>query len=113
MALLLKDRDYALDEGGRLRSAEGAQAVLGEVLFRLTARRGSFPFLPELGSDLHLLRGEKPGQWESLALQYAAQALEGLEAEVTGVTASGDGDRLRLDFELVWRGLPLAAEWEG
>ena len=65
MALLLKDRDYALNEAGELATVTGAEALLGEVLFRLTARRESFPFLPELGSRLYLLRGEKPGQWRA------------------------------------------------
>ena len=113
MALLLKERDYALDESGELARVSGGQALLGEVLFRLTARRGSFPFLPELGSRLYQLRGEKPGQWESLALQYAAEALGGLDLTVTGVSARQEGDRLRLDFALTWQGLPLQAEWEG
>ena len=112
MALLLKDRDYALDGSGELASAEGAEGLLGEVLFRLTARRGSFPFLPQLGSRLCLLRGEKPGRWESLALQYAAEALGDLDLAVTGVSARQEGDRLHLAFDLTWQGLPLQVEWE-
>lgn len=112
MALLLKDRDYGLDESGQLQSVDGAQALLGEVLFRLTARRGSFPFLPELGSRLSQLRGEKPGQWESLALQYGAQALSGLDVAVTGVEASQEGGRLVLHFLLEWQGLALSVECE-
>ena len=112
MALLLKDRDYALNEAGELATVTGAEALLGEVLFRLTARRESFPFLPELGSRLYLLRGEKPGQWESLALQYAVGALNGLDLAVTGVSARQEGDRLWLSFELIWQGLPLQVECE-
>ena len=112
MALLLKDRGYALNEAGELRSVTGAEELLNEVLFRLTARRGSFPFLPELGSRMYLLRGEKPRQWESLALQYAAEALSGLEVAVTGVAVTWEGDRIRLAFALTWQGLPLSVECE-
>ena len=34
---------------GGLAETEGSEALLQNVLFRLTARRGSFPFWPELG----------------------------------------------------------------
>ena len=112
MALLLKDRDYALNRAGELMRVQGAQAPLGEVLFRLAARRESFPFLPRLGSRLYLLRGEKPGQWETLARQYAAEALGELEVEVTGAQVEQQGERLRVRVELTWQGLPLSVECE-
>jgi DNA-binding MarR family transcriptional regulator len=54
MELKLKNRDYCPDGSGGLERGDGAQAVLARVLFRLTARRGALPFLPELGSRLHL-----------------------------------------------------------
>lgn len=41
----------------------------------LTARRGQFPFLPELGSRLYQLGREKPSAREALALQYVTEAL--------------------------------------
>ena len=112
MALLLIDRDYGVNEAGELRSVTGAEELLNEVLFRLTARRGSFPFLPELGSRLNLLRNEKPGQWTTLAEQYVVEALSGLNVEVTGVTVTQDADRLWVMVELVWQGLPLSVECE-
>lgn len=93
MALLVKDGDYCADGAGSVRTAAGEDELLSEVLFRLTARRGGFPFLPELGSRMYLLRTEKAGQWEPLARQYAAEALEGLDGvTVTGVSAEDDGD---------------------
>ena len=55
MALLLRGGDYVPDEMGGLRTVEGAEEVLQRVLFQLQARRGSFPFLPELGSRLYRL----------------------------------------------------------
>ena len=49
---------------------------------------------------------------ESLALQYAVEALNGLDLAVTGVSARQEGDRLWLSFELIWQGLPLQVECE-
>lgn len=112
MGLLWKDRDYALNDAGELMDANQSQQLLGEVLFRLTVRRGSFPFLPELGSRLHLLSREKPAVWERLALQYAAEALKELEAEVTGVQVQRQADRIWLTVELAWKGQTLSVECE-
>ena len=53
--LLLRDGDYVPDGQGGLRRAEGTDGLLQRVLFQLSARRGSFPFLPELGSRLYAL----------------------------------------------------------
>lgn len=109
MSLLLVDRDYAADGGG-VAAARDGEEVLGEVLFRLTARRGSFPFLPRLGSRMDALRREKPSAWESLARQYAAEALEGLDGvSVAGAGVSQKEDGLWVTVELLWRGEPLTA----
>lgn len=65
MALVLREGDYVPDGRGGFRSAEGGQEVLERVLWKLTVRRGSFPFLPELGSRLHLL-----GRWKSASALF-------------------------------------------
>lgn len=110
MALLLKDGDYVADERGGLRTVEGAQDLLQRVLFRLQVRRGSFPFLPELGSRLYLLRREKPGVRQALARQYAAEALRGENVEVAEVTVEEEyGGRLRVLVSLEWEGARLEA----
>ena len=84
--LLLRDGDYVPDGQGGLRRAEGTDGLLQRVLFQLSARRGSFPFLPELGSRLYRLTQEKPGARAALARQYAAEALaEQLRAVVVAV----------------------------
>ena len=95
---------------GGLRTVTGAEEVLQRVLFQLQARRGSFPFLPELGSRLYLLPREKPGAWEALARQYAVEALRGeAELEVAGVTAAKTGaGALEVQVRLSWNGEPLA-----
>lgn len=110
MALLLKDGDYVADERGGLRTVEGAQDLLQRVLFRLQVRRGSFPFLPELGSRLYLLPREKPGVRQALARQCAAEALRGEDVEVAEVTVEEEhGGRLRVLVSLEWEGARLEA----
>lgn len=108
MSLLLKDRDYTADGNGGVTVVSDCEELIGEVLFRLTTRRGSFPFLPELGSRMHQLRREKPSAWDSLAQQYAVEALADLpETVVTGAQVSQEGDRLEVAVELLWRGVSL------
>ena len=116
MSLLLQNRDYADDGNGGVAEARDGDEVLGEVLFRLAARRESFPFLPELGSRMHLLRRVKPSEREALALQYAVEALEGLtEGTVTGASVRQKDGAFRVSVELLWQGTRLAvtAQLEG
>ena len=42
----LIDGDYVPDGTGSLTALTGGEEVLARVLYRLTARRGAFPFLP-------------------------------------------------------------------
>ena len=114
MSMLLENRDYVPDGAGSGRTVEGAEAVLSEALFRLTARRGGFAPLPELGSRMYRLREERPSRREALARQYAAEALAGLdEVTVTGAAVAGLGDALRVRVALSWGGQPLTVELEG
>ncbi|WP_186566498.1 hypothetical protein [Lawsonibacter celer] len=92
MELMVRGGDYLPDGRGGFRRAEGDDELLQRVLWKLSVRRGSFPFLPELGSRLYLLGREKPSLRQALARQYAAEALadeEGLS--VTGAELGGDG----------------------
>ena len=82
MELLLKNGDYVPDGKGGFLRGEGKTQLLQRVLWKLCARRGSFPFLPDLGSRLYTLFREKPSAWEGLARQYVAQALSD-ESELT------------------------------
>ena len=116
MSLLLQNRDYVSDGNGGVAVVQGGEELLDEVLFRLTARRDSFPFLPALGSRMHLLRRVKPSERESLALQYAVEALEDLtEVTVTGASARQESDALWVSVELLWQGtrLVVTAQLEG
>jgi len=108
MELMLKDGDYVPDGQGGFRRAEGRNELLQRVLWKLTARRGAFPFLPELGSRLYLLGREKPSHWQSLARQYVAEALaDEAELSVLQVEVERVEESLRLTARLAWRGEDL------
>ena len=109
MSLLLQNRDYADDGNGGIAAVQDGDELLGEVLFRLAARRESFPFLPALGSRMHLLRRAKASERESLALQYAAEALEDLEdVTVTGASVQQEDGAFWVSVELLRQGTRLA-----
>ena len=113
MEFLLRDGDYVPDGSGSLIKLTGPEEVLQRVLFRLTVRRGSFPLLPELGSELFRLGGEKPSARQALAAQYVAQALaEEPEVEVETVTFTETEDRGVVRAVLRWRGQSLQAGME-
>ena len=57
MELQLENRDYVPDGHGGVTGLRGMEALLARTLFRLTARRGALPFLPELGSRLYRCSG--------------------------------------------------------
>ncbi len=108
--LLLKEGDYVPDGQGGLRRVTGANELLQWVLFQLSARRGSFPFLPELGSRLYLLPREKAGARAALARQYVAEALAGeSELEITDVEVEDlEAGRLQVQVRLDWKGDTLS-----
>jgi phage gp46-like protein len=108
MELQLVNRDYVPDGAGGVVGLTGGDELVARVLFQLTARRGSFPFLPSLGSRLYLLRGAKPGQWEDLARQYIAEALSGEPSlTVTDVTVYSQDQRLWVESQLSYEGQTL------
>ena len=112
MGLLIEDRDY-VKAGDSVASVSGGEGLVNEVLFRLTARRGSCPLLPELGSRLYLLQREKPSDWQSLACQYAAEALAELsDLTVTQARVTRGDSGLWVAVDLEWRGELLSVECE-
>ena len=108
MELFLKDGDYLPDgKGGFVRSV-GGEELLQRVLFKLTARRGSFPLLPELGSQLYLLPRQKLSEWETLAKEYVSEALsDENELSVSAVTVTPLGNGALVDAELEYQGETL------
>jgi len=112
MGLLMKQRDYVAD-GDSVAAVSGGEGLLNEALFRLTAKRGSYPLMPELGSRLYLLKREKPLDRQSLACQYAAEALAELsDLTVVRADVTQTGDRLLVTVELEWQGDLLWVECE-
>ena len=71
MELKLVNGDYLPDGRGGLEQAE--EEILQRALSRLTARRGSFPFLPEFGSRLCLLGAVAPLARETAAERYVTE----------------------------------------
>ena len=114
MGLCLKDGDYVPDGRGGLKCATGRAALLERVIFRLTARRGAFPFLPNLGSQLWRLGQLPPSERQSAAEQYAAEALAeepGLAVEQVTLEEHGGG-RAKVTAEITWHGESLHAAVE-
>ena len=106
MELKIKDRDYVPDGSGALVRASGREELLERVLYKLSVRRGSFPLMPELGSELHLLWREKGERRETAAKRYVAEAL----AEEAGVTVSGVSLEQKSDLLLLCAALLYEGE---
>ena len=107
----LVDGDYIPNGTGGVDGLSGGEEVLARVLYRLTARRGAFPFLPELGSRLYQLGRESPSARQALAVQYVAEALrEEKDLKVEDVELVQTGETGFLSVRLNWQGKPFAAE---
>ena len=90
----LRNGDYVPDGLGGFQRQSGSEALLSRALYLLTARRGAFPFLPELGSELYRLGHEKPSARAAAAKLYTAAALAeetALTVEDVELTERGDG----------------------
>ncbi len=94
MELKIKNGDYVLDGKGSLQRLSGSAELVQRVLYKLTARREKFPFIPQLGSELYQMGGLVARERNSAAEQAVREALKDeTELEVTAVqlTESGDG----------------------
>ena len=108
MENLCVNGDYVPDGTGGLRRLEGNQALVQRVLFRLKARRRSFPFWDSLGSRLWRL-GTLPRQQRQAAdRQFVAEALAEEDLTVESVELEEQGDRTVLTARLTWEGQTLA-----
>lgn len=108
MELGIRNGDYVPDGTGQLKTYNGGEGVLARVLFRLTAHRGAFPFLPELGSRLYTVMREKAAFRQALAAQYVEEALrEEADVKVTGVDWQETGEQGILTVYLEWQGEQL------
>lgn len=105
--LQMTNGDFVPNGAGDFCRLEGRQALLQRILFKLTARRGAFPFLPQLGSYLHTLAKEKRSARQTLCDQYVRQALEEEDVTVTGVIYTEQGDQAQVRVNLEWQGESL------
>lgn len=99
----MQQGDFIPDGAGSFCRLEGSRALVQRVLFKLTARRGAFPFLPRLGSRLHTLGREKASARQALCLQYVQEALEDEAVTVTGVDYREEQGRARVVVCLRWQ----------
>ncbi len=101
--------DYVPDGLGGIVRLSGSDALLQRVLYRLTARRGQFPLLPQLGSRLYLLGREAPAQRTAAARQYVTEALAEEDVSVTDVALSpASGGHIQITAELEHQGTALS-----
>lgn len=108
MELLLNNGDYT-ERDSRLVSVDGEREVLERAMFRLKVRRGSFPFMPELGSRLHLISREKPSERLSAARKYIAEAISDEEVEISEIELSESGGELTVEVGLEYSGARVTA----
>lgn len=109
----LVEGDYVPDGVGGLAVVSGGEGALARALFRLTARRGGLPFLPELGSRLYQLGRERASARQALAAQYVAEALrEEREVRVQSVKLTEREGTGLLIVCLEWRGEEMTVQVE-
>ena len=109
MEIKLIQGDYVADGLGGIVRFSGADALLARVLFRLTARRGQFPLLPQMGSQLYLLGRETAANRSSAARKFVAEALAPENVSVTDVLLSSAGQgRIQLEVLLDYQGSDLS-----
>ena len=108
MELELRDGDYVPDGMGGVYRKEGKEALLQRVLFRLTARRGQFPFWENLGSRLWQLGRLAPSDRQAAAKQFVAEALaeENVTVESVQLMESEDNTAM-VHVSLSWMDEPL------
>ena len=99
MAIKMERGDYCVCPGGPVE-LHGADAIFADALFRLQCVRGSFPFLPALGSRLWRLGLDRPADRPALARQYCAEALEGCGVDAAEVCLREEGRALIVEVTL-------------
>lgn len=99
MAIKLEQGDYAL-KGSAPVPLRGQDAAFADALFRLQCRRGSFPFLPELGSRLWRIGLERRSDRDALARQFCAEALSGCAVQARDVSVREQGRALAVELTL-------------
>ncbi len=108
MELKLERGDYCPDGLGGMTRLDGVEAVLQRVHFRLVGRRGSFPLMPTMGSQLYRVLREKPSARQGAAETYVREALaEEAEVTVEAVSLDYDGEICTVTVEFRYGGTQL------
>lgn len=110
MELKIVDGDYVFTKAGGFARGYEAEAVLCRVLYRLTARRGRFSLMPDMGSDLWKLPQIAESKRDEAALAAVAIALASEPVTVKTVTVTRLDDRLKVHAELDYKGDVIMAE---
>ena len=92
MELCLLDGDYVPNGFGGFETVTDGEEKLQRALFKLTARRGGFKPMPDVGSRLYMLARMNKAEWNGAARHYADEALYGEPVSVEDITvAESDG----------------------
>lgn len=102
--------DYTLSGGGGFCRCYGVQGLLSRVLFRLTARRGGFELMPDMGSQLWLLPSKPRSMWQRYAWAAVAEALADEPVTVTDVTVEEKSGCLTVTTQLQYEDEDIIAE---
>lgn len=101
MEMKLTEGRYEAGKYSGFQCVEGREELAQRLMMRLTARRGGCPLLPDYGSSLYKLPGEKPSERLTAARQYIMEALSGeAGVELENLSVSEAGDRLLVRAEL-------------
>lgn len=74
----IKDGDFVLDGRGRPVVVTGLKEILQQIMIRLTVKKGSFVYNPNLGSDLYKLY-QYSSDLESQAFLMVHEAISDME----------------------------------
>lgn len=110
MELKLVNGDYTLSGGGGFSRAYGREAMLARVLYRLTARKGSFELMPDMGSQLWLLPSKPRSMWERYAWAAVTEALSDEPVTLTSITVDERNGHLSVAAEFKYGDETIAAE---
>ncbi|MGM9521827.1 MAG: hypothetical protein ACI3VB_05040 [Oscillospiraceae bacterium] len=115
MAMRLVDGRYIPDVWGGFETVSGEKALMQRLFFRLIARRGAFPLLPELGSRLYLLTGVKPSERKSAAEMYVREAVSEENVELKSVDFTEQAGEIVLSMTFAYSGgeLPMTLTMMG
>lgn len=109
----LQGGDMLSDFAGDVQTVHGLSEIVQRALLRLTMRKGSFPYQPDLGSTLYRLDTHKlDAQTVRSAVEDALRDME--EVNILDVEQSFDADAriLYLTVYLRVNGQDAVVEWQ-